>query len=218
MGGLMARVGVGLVAVLAVAGFFVVGPAAGPAVACDCGGLSDADAFDRADAVFVGEVAGYEPPGDAEVMSSADPARWTFEVEAVYKGEVTATQTVVSEWSGASCGLEIPRTGEFVVFASRSGSFSLTPEPGEYYAGLCGGTRSTAQGPLAVDVEASPPAGFEATAMSSAASGAASTDGGAGSAGPSSIVILTAGLALVAVATVIGVVLVPRARGRTRRG
>lgn len=118
-----------------------------PAGACSCVGFSDADAFARADAVFVGTVVGYEPP--AQPGSSADPALWTFEVRQVYKGEVTRTQQVVSEVSGASCGLEIPRSGEFLVFAdTRTSGPSPVPAAGQFYAGLCGGTRALSKGVL----------------------------------------------------------------------
>lgn len=204
MGGVVARVGTLLAVVVAVAGLVVVGPGATPASACDCGGLSDADAFAKADAVFVGEVVDYEPPPQASVMSSTDPARWTFEVSDVYKGEVTSTQTVVSEQSGASCGLEIPKVGEFVVFATTS-VFNLQPDPGEYYAGLCGGTRSTGDGPLAVDATASPPIEVEARAVTAAtvdpASDAAAAAPGDDESTPSAAVVVTVVLVLAAGAT-----------------
>jgi hypothetical protein len=134
----------------------VVGPAADPAFACDCSAPTDANAFEQSDAVFVGQLAGYEPPPARAVMSSTDPATWTFEVSEVYKGEVASIQEVVSEVSGASCGLEIPREGEFLVFAADEG-FEMAVGDGQYYAGLCGGTRSTSAGPLAVDAMPSPP-------------------------------------------------------------
>jgi hypothetical protein len=136
--------------------FLVVGPAADPAFACDCSAPTDATAFEQSDAVFVGQLVGYEPPPTRAVMSSADPATWTFEVSEVFKGEVAAIQEVVSEESGASCGLEIPREGEFLVFATHEG-FEMAVGDGQYYAGLCGGTRSTSAGPLAADATPWPP-------------------------------------------------------------
>lgn len=134
----------------------VVGPGAQPASACSCVELSDAAAFEQSDAVFVGEVVGYEAPATGSRISSADPATWTFDVSEVYKGEVTATQEVVSEVFGESCGLEIPREGVFVVFATEQG-LAIDVGDGQFYAGLCGGTRSAASGPLDVDVAPSPP-------------------------------------------------------------
>lgn len=140
----------------------LVGPTAEPASACDCSLSPDATAFEQSDAVFVGRLVDYEPPPTRTVMSSADPATWTFEVSDVYKGEVAATQEIVSEVSGASCGLEIPREGEFLVFATEQG-FQMAVGDGQYYAGLCGGTRSTSDGPLAVDAPPSPPESAQET-------------------------------------------------------
>lgn len=135
----------------------VLGPAASPAYGCDCSAPSDAEAFESSDAVFVGEVVRVDPPPRAAVMSSADPAIWVFEVSEVYKGEVSARQEIVSEVSGASCGLEIPNHGEFLVFGTTEG-WRLVVGEGQYYAGMCGGTRPTAEGPFAVEgVVASPP-------------------------------------------------------------
>jgi hypothetical protein len=118
---------------------------ASPAGACQCVGFTDRQAYDRADVVFVGGVVGYESPRPAVggTSSSVDPATWRFDVERVYKGAATATQEVVSEVSSASCGLSIPRSGEVLVFADSAGSSGLSPKPsaGQYYAGLCGGTR-----------------------------------------------------------------------------
>jgi hypothetical protein len=119
-----------------------------PGGACSCGALSDATAFARADAVFVGSVVGYEPP-PGPVVSSVAPARWTFEVREVYKGAVARTQEVVSEFAGASCGLEIPKSGAFLVFGTiRSGGPGPAPASGQLYAGLCGGTRAVSEGVL----------------------------------------------------------------------
>jgi hypothetical protein len=140
----------------------VVGPAADPVFACDCRVPPDATAFEQSDAVFVGQLVDYQPPPTRAVMSSADPATWIFEVSEVYKGEVAAIQEVVSEVSGASCGLEIPREGEFLVFATEQG-FQMAVRDGQYYAGLCGGTRSASAGALAVDALPSPPESAQET-------------------------------------------------------
>lgn len=119
-----------------------------PAGACRCARFSDADAFARADAVFVGSVIGYESPA-RPISSSADPAVWTFAVRQVYKGEVRRNQQIVSELMSVSCGLDIPKSGEFLVFAStRTSGSSTTPAAGQYYAGMCGGTRALSEGVL----------------------------------------------------------------------
>lgn len=119
-----------------------------PAGACDYDRPSDADAFARADAVFVGSVIGYESP-TRPISSSVDPAIWTFAVRQVYKGEVSRNQQIVSELMSVSCGLDIPKSGEFLVFAStRTSGPSPTPAAGQYYAGMCGGTRTLSEGVL----------------------------------------------------------------------
>jgi hypothetical protein len=140
--------GAGVVAVLLGAAILLVGPSAAPAHACSCSAASDEQYFAGAEAVFRGQLVSYTPP-PPPVMSSADPAVWTFAVSEVYKGVVAPTQPVVSAVSGATCGLEIPHQGEFFVFASRRDIMG-NPTPGQYHASLCGGTRSTSAGPLAV--------------------------------------------------------------------
>ena len=140
-----------MVAVTLGAAILIVGPSARPARACSCIGMTDEQAFAAADAVFRGQVAGYESPPAQPVMSSADPAVWTFAVAEVYKGDVAPTQAVVSAVSGATCGLEIPHQGEFFVFADRRDG------TGGYSANLCGGTRSTTAGPLEVAAMQPPP-------------------------------------------------------------
>lgn len=155
----------------------VAGPGAQPAAACSCGATSDADKFEQSDAVFVGEVVGYEPP-PADATSSTAPATWVFAVSEVYKGEVAASQEVVSEVSGASCGLEIPREGDFLVFATEDG-FQMSVGNDQYYAGLCGGTRSASAAPLDVDVRSSPPKEPQEAAPTTVAGG--KTEDAAGS-------------------------------------
>ena len=120
---------------------------AAPAAACSCKSFSDAAAFARSDAVFVGRVQAYAKPGS--VNSSAGPALWTFEVTAVYKGDVSQRQEIVSQVSSSSCGLRIPRRGEFLVFAGAGDSrWPPVPGPGQYYSGLCDGTRAIEEGGL----------------------------------------------------------------------
>ena len=114
------------------------------AQACSCTPSTDADAIARADAVFRGTVVDYEGSAPREVMSTADPVTWTFEVSEVYKGRVAERQEIVSEEWGGSCGLEIPREGDFYVFASETTHIEVGA--GQYYAGLCGGTRAVEAG------------------------------------------------------------------------
>ncbi len=141
--------GAGVTAVILGAAVLLVGPSAGPAHACSCMVSSDEEQFARAEAVFRGQLVGYQPPPAQPFMSSGDPAIWTFAVSEVYKGDVAPSQPVISAVSGASCGLEIPHQGEFFVFASRRDIMGQAT-PGPYHASLCGGTRATSAGPLAV--------------------------------------------------------------------
>lgn len=140
--------GAGAVAVIMGAAVLLVGPSAGPAQACSCMATTDQQSFDAADAVFRGNVVGYQPPPPKEIMSSGDPAVWTFAVTEVYKGDVAPSQAVISAVSSATCGIGLPHQGEFLVFVNRR---TIYGEPTtDYHASLCGGTRSTSEGPLAV--------------------------------------------------------------------
>jgi hypothetical protein len=133
---------------------------AGPAYACSCAGGTDADAFASADAVFVGEALERRDPLGA--VSSAEAATYVFEVSTVYKGDVRRKQAVLTPVSGASCGLEIPGEGTFVVFANRAEASGLldnaAPGPGDLMANLCGGTRAVDEAPVALDAAARAPA------------------------------------------------------------
>jgi hypothetical protein len=131
----------------------VVGPGAGRAEACSCAAGDDRWAFDRSDAVFAGDLLGTDLEGP--LRSSADPEVFRFEVTAVYKGEVAREQEIVTEESGASCGLEAEVGGTYLVFASRRGGM-VDPGDGQYYAGLCGGTRTVDAAPVPFDEQALP--------------------------------------------------------------
>jgi len=122
---------------LAIAVFAVSSPTT--AHACSCMALTPDEAFAQADAVFVGELVQVRRP--TVMMSSMDESRFVFDVSAVYKGAVHHTQSIVTASDGASCGLELSVGTTTVVFAREEG-FEISPEPGEYAAGLCDGTAS----------------------------------------------------------------------------
>ena len=112
-----------------------------PAAACNCASFSDQDALDNADVVFRGELVEIRtPPGDA--YSSADPERFVFDVDRVYKGDARAQQSVVTAREGASCGLELSGSGPFLVFARTEVEFGLDGEEGELFSNLCSGSRA----------------------------------------------------------------------------
>ncbi len=146
----MSRVGRVALVLAIVSGSVVLG--ASPAAACSCGEATDAEFYGWADVVFTGELVDYsfdeDPDGDG-ILSSADPAVWTFTVSEVWKGEAFTTQPVLSPVSGASCGLEIPKTGTFHVFANHTDPNDwLEFEAGRLQASLCGGTRAVGTGAL----------------------------------------------------------------------
>lgn len=106
---------------------------ASPARACSCAGLSIPEQFERADAVFTGQLISREVRGGG---SSTDAAVHLFSVDTVFKGTAHARQGVVSAASGASCGLELSGDGPFLVFADRPGE----QRDDALTAGLCDGT------------------------------------------------------------------------------
>jgi len=116
---------------------------AGRAQACSCMEPRDNRSLSGSTVVFAGAVTGYEEIGDP-LRPGDGVAVWTFAVNRVFKGTVQATVRVKSSIGGASCGLEIPRQGPALVFASeRPDPLSATPvEDVTLSAGLCGGTRS----------------------------------------------------------------------------
>ena len=122
------------------------------AYACSCVG-GDAEQFTEwADVVFTGTAVDYAPPPEQPMMSSSDPATYTFDVDTVFKGSAAPTTQVRSAWSGASCGLENIEVGtEYVVFAAPQSSRGRGN--GELWANLCGGTARASQNYVA-DVEA----------------------------------------------------------------
>lgn len=168
-----------LVATVVVAlGVTVVSFGAAPSAgACSCAASSDEEAMERADSVFSGTLVEVIGPPRGELGSSRDPERFVFDVEDVFKGEVTSTQTVVTPRSGASCGLELVGPGPFVVFAFDDSQLTSGAEEGELYSHLCSGTRALADGALSVDAVASPPETIdgETTTTSPSGESAAST-------------------------------------------
>jgi hypothetical protein len=143
--------------VVAATGVFVLATSE-RAVACSCAGVTDSEAFQRADAVFTGALVDIiTPPG--EVIVSSDPERFLFDVDGVFKGEVAASQSIVTAREGGSCGLEIGGRGPFVVFAFTEDFSTSGAVDGEYYSNLCSGTRPLSDGALPASFgEPAPPA------------------------------------------------------------
>jgi hypothetical protein len=161
------------------------------AAACSCGLLTDEEALDYADAVFIGTLAEIITPGGMS-YSSADPERFVFEVDEVFTGEVFARQSVVTARDGASCGLEISGPGPFLVFAVTNDDVTGGAVEGELYSSLCSGTRELGSGPVPAGwADASPPIA------------GASPVGSSGSGFPTLWIVAIGGLAAAAVAAVL---------------
>ena len=106
-----------------------------PAGACSCAPpTTEAEAFARADAVFIGSV---EQIYDARTGNSNNPEVVVMRVSDVYKGDVTESQGVITSADGASCGFDFVVDEVYVVFAATT---DRTDE-GFYESALCDGTR-----------------------------------------------------------------------------
>ena len=107
------------------------------AFACSCVYERDDPALiERAEVIFSGTVTKNRVRGQTRTL--------TFIVDRVYKGSAYATQTVTTAAQVPACGLELTRSGPYVVFAQRTGS------PGDVLeANSCGGTRAA---PIAADL------------------------------------------------------------------
>ncbi len=134
--------GLGFVAVLA--GTLAIGSQPTTTVyACSCAGITDDEAYDMADAVFVGRLDETRVSDEIE-FSSTSPARFIFITDSVFKGEAYDRQSVVTAGSGASCGLEIRPGTTALVFARVGGRSGLAD--GELTSDLCTGTRAVEEG------------------------------------------------------------------------
>jgi hypothetical protein len=133
-------------------GVFAVGTGE-PAAACECAVFSDLETVANADAIFTATLVETSNPSEWD-----DPKRFLFEVDEVFKGDVSAHQPVVSASSGASCGLEITGPGPFLVFArTESDGITRGALEGELYSNLCSGTQAVANGALPINLAAGSP-------------------------------------------------------------
>jgi hypothetical protein len=140
-----------------VAALALVGAMPSPACACSCVQASVRDHFERADAVFAGRLVSRD-----DGLVPGDKATLVFEVSTVYKGEVAARQEIVTNASGASCGLELTGEGPHLVFGNADEmEHEPAPAEGQYVSSLCGGSRpfdAAARAELAPLVKATEPA------------------------------------------------------------
>jgi hypothetical protein len=104
-----------------VAMLFVSGPH--PALACSCVPFTKPQLVDNAAVIFTGVVTGVSRQFSLGIpcsVSSADPVTFSFDVETVYKGDVTKTTNVTTVVGGASCGYEFVGGKRYTVFATSS--------------------------------------------------------------------------------------------------
>jgi hypothetical protein len=149
---------------------------AGPAAACSCAQMTEAQHAARIDVLFVGTLVGsrVDPSVltreyreekkrrervDRSAVPEPDPVVLTFEVSRVYKGAVGKRQEIVIPHPPVAdrrvfdtCGFYVPATpGPWLLFASQpSGDNSFQLDPGQYLSGftsVCpGGSRRLANG------------------------------------------------------------------------
>ena len=95
-----------------------------PASACSCIELTPAEAFERADAVFVGEVTTFKVRSGPFGKSSIDPTTVEFAVSEVWKGPRQESMTIRTVRSEVSCGFEFDEGLKYLVYA-RDGQTGL---------------------------------------------------------------------------------------------
>lgn len=106
-----------------VAGMLSIAPMTS-AFACSCMALSTREAFEMADIAFTGTVAGEDvgvPPQPAPPVPGVAQVSYAFDVDAVYKGDVSQPQVVTSNFpDGASCGIGFAAEERWLIFVDLS--------------------------------------------------------------------------------------------------
>lgn len=103
----------------------LLGVRATPAAACSCAFDPDPQtALRRSGAVFVGEVTRIEEPRSP---NSGANRRLHVSVDRVFRGTVAARVVITTAASTASCGLEIPGLGRYVMFVPASEVTTTAP-------------------------------------------------------------------------------------------
>lgn len=103
-------------AIVAVA--VIVGPGRSVS-ACSCAPLSETEAREDSDAVFVGQV--IEVDDDLE-FEEPFLVRYTIDVERVFTGEAFETQSLVTPQRGGGCGLSMQPGDVWLLYATRPGT------------------------------------------------------------------------------------------------
>jgi len=113
------------------------------AQACTCAMGTPKDQLNRADAVFTGDIV--DKRGDLQRVV------YTIEVDRVYKGQVLASQEVVTSGDGASCGITLPRRYPVTIFASGQ-PFGSHLDDGQLATSMCSGSGSGTSVPVGFGV------------------------------------------------------------------
>lgn len=92
--------------------------------ACSCAPYeSTEDAYEAADAVFVGEVTDFEGSNG----NSIDNRDVEFSIEQVFKGDTNIEQTLETPSDSAACGYNFEEGESYLVFANRWGEETVGP-------------------------------------------------------------------------------------------
>ena len=91
--------------------------------ACSCAAFgSTEEAYEAADAVFVGEVSNFEARGNGIENRDIE-----FSITKVFKGGTDAEQTLQTPSDSAACGYEFTKGEKYLVFANRWGDETVGP-------------------------------------------------------------------------------------------
>lgn len=106
--------------------------------ACTCAPASDAEHYEGADAVFIGEMTNKDDPHPTatptEPERQGDTITYTFDVEEAQKGDVDDPEQVDSIRASNFCGYQFAEGERYQVFADL--------RDGRYETSICSGTRS----------------------------------------------------------------------------
>ncbi|GAA2001466.1 hypothetical protein JL107_01285 [Nakamurella flavida] len=140
----------------------------GTAAACSCTNEPFSAQQARADIIFTGTPTAADVPLPVDGLQSSDaPVHWSFSVDAVHRGPVTATVEVDSALSEASCGIALRAGRPYLVLG--------TIADGRISTHLCSGTAPLAA-VAATDLAALGPAEPPADDMQSVFDARAATE------------------------------------------
>lgn len=176
-------------------------------LACSCGMATIPEYVGFADVVFTGTATAVEGPPPADIVSSADPVRYSFAVDQVFKGDLVEAEVVATTaLDGASCGTSFGIDEQWLVFANF--------QDGQVWTGLCSGNVLLAdeEAEAAVLAELGPPIAQPVPEPGAPEEAPASGETGAGFKVPLPIVLGIGGALLVAGVSAWAFLIEPRRR------